>query len=225
MNPTLRRVSQVALWVFASIGLLYVVVTVFFMAVAPRFICGVERQSAVNSPDGLFVAKFVQEVCPKGARKPNSEITLSKSSNPNSWILLLRVATTTTDVSMTWTEPRKLLITVPEGTVTSDFNPNPTGPGGDSYGISVLLKGAAQPLTRPGEQLPNGRNVGMDGEEMQRFKQWLTERRIPYRTQFHDGREFVIWDEENTAEVIKFDHLAEVMPETRADPSRTLTKP
>jgi hypothetical protein len=221
MNPTLRRVSQVALWVFAIIGLLYVIVTVFFMVVAPRFICSLEKQSAVNSPDGLFVAKFVQEVCPNGARKPNSEITLSKGSDPSRWVLLLRVATTTTDVSMTWTEPRKLLITVPEGTATSDFNANPTGPGGDSYGIAVLLKGAAQPLARPGEQLPNGRNVSMDGEEMQRFKQWLTESHIPYRTQFHDGREFVVWEQEDTARVIKFDHLSEVMPETPRSDSGT----
>jgi hypothetical protein len=76
-----------------------------------------------------------------------------------------------------------------------------------------------------GEPLPHGRNISFSPPEQQeRFKAWLEENSIPYKTQISRGREFVVWDEANTEKVESWKHYGKNVREA-PNPSIERTSP
>ena len=49
--------------------------------------------------------------------------------------------------------------------------------------------------------LPSGRNISLDDQRQSRFKAWLEQRGIPYRTMIEEQREYVIWEEADAERV------------------------
>jgi len=43
--------------------------------------------------------------------------------------------------------------------------------------------------------LPSGRNIRLDPDRQSRFKTWLDQNGIPYRTMIEDDGEYIVWDE------------------------------
>ena len=43
--------------------------------------------------------------------------------------------------------------------------------------------------------LPSGRNLSLDEARQLRFKEWLQQQGIPFRTMVEDGREYIVWEE------------------------------
>lgn len=48
---------------------------------------------------------------------------------------------------------------------------------------------------------PPGRSISLDDERQSRFKAWLEQRGIPYRTMVEDQREYIVWDEADAGRV------------------------
>lgn len=48
---------------------------------------------------------------------------------------------------------------------------------------------------------PSGRNSSASPELQEEFKLWLKANKIPFNTQMHHGKEFVVWAEDDTAKV------------------------
>jgi hypothetical protein len=49
--------------------------------------------------------------------------------------------------------------------------------------------------------LPPGRNISLDETRQLRFKSWLQENAIPFRTMNDDGREYIVWEEADSERV------------------------
>lgn len=49
--------------------------------------------------------------------------------------------------------------------------------------------------------LPSGRHISLDDQRQARFKAWLEQRRIPYRTMMQNQREYVVWEEADAERV------------------------
>jgi hypothetical protein len=83
---------------------------------------------------------------------------------------------------------------------------------------SPVAKREAQTLI--GEPLPPGRPISFSPPEHQeRFKSWLTESAIPYTTKVSQGREYVIWDDANTAKVKSWKHFGPVAQQEAPNPT------
>lgn len=63
--------------------------------------------------------------------------------------------------------------------------------------------------------LPPGRNIHMDSDRQSRFKAWLEQQGIPYRTMPEGGDEFIVWDETDAERVRSWEEF----PGCFGDPS------
>ena len=193
------------LWVFAGIGVVYVGAMAFLTVAGPRFICELQMRGTAVSPDGMYVARFEQLACPADAGRSGGTVLISKISEPKRGTQVLHVPLTTSDVALTWQGPRKLLISVPQGTSTSYLNSTPYG---DDVVIALRTSREAAPAVS--ERLPSGRSVSFVSQRRQEdFKDWLGAQRIPFLLESVRGQEFVIWDEQDTEQVLRWERLGE----------------
>jgi hypothetical protein len=49
--------------------------------------------------------------------------------------------------------------------------------------------------------VPSGRNISLDEQDQPRFKAWLEQRKIPYRTMIENKREYIVWEEVDSKRV------------------------
>jgi hypothetical protein len=58
-----------------------------------------------------------------------------------------------------------------------------------------------------GEDLPTGRNIRFSGEYGDQFKTWLTANAIPFRIVTKHGKEYVVWEDQDSPRVAKWPHF------------------
>jgi hypothetical protein len=205
LTNRLKIAARIVIGLLALVGLLYVGTMFFVFVIAPHAMCQVQTQSTAISPDGFFLAKYEQLNCPKGSGDSKGSVVLGKASDPSRGTVVLSVPPTTNEVTMTWQGPRKLLLTVPQGTEPSNLNSDPYG--GD---VIVALRTSGQVSVDPAGRLPAERSVAFASLRRQEdFKRWLGEKGIPFVIEAVRGQEYVIWDERDTKQVLGWEHLNE----------------
>ena len=60
-----------------------------------------------------------------------------------------------------------------------------------------------------GEPLPTGRHIRFSGELGDQFKAWLTANGIPFKIVVSRGKEYVVWEAQDSPRVAKWPHFPE----------------
>jgi hypothetical protein len=58
-----------------------------------------------------------------------------------------------------------------------------------------------------GAPLPQGRHIHFDGKQNEQFKSWLEANSIPFKTQWEQGKEYIIWEDVDSPRVAKWEHF------------------
>ena len=66
--------------------------------------------------------------------------------------------------------------------------------------------------------LPPGRSISLDEQRQSRFKAWLKQTEIPYKTILIGKREYVIWDEADSKRVQGWEELHSSQDDTQISP-------
>jgi hypothetical protein len=114
----MRRVTQAAIGMFAAIGVAYVAFALYVNWFVPR--CQYVVSAEARSPDGAYFAVFQQTTCEDPVRSRSSVVMGRKG--PVEKITRLEV-TGTSDVQLTWSGSRELIVSLPSGASTKVFGP------------------------------------------------------------------------------------------------------
>jgi hypothetical protein len=114
----MKRLLQVAVGIFAVIGVAYTALVVYAQWFLPH--CVLMSSAQAQSPDGKHFATFEQTKCED--RDRSRARVMMGASDSEEQIVWLEVQGTT-DVRLTWNGDRELIVTLPEAAVVKRYGP------------------------------------------------------------------------------------------------------
>jgi hypothetical protein len=114
----MRRSVQVAVGLFAIVGLIYTAFAIYVSWFVPR--CRYVVSAEARSPDGAYFAVFQQTICEDPARSRSSVVMGGR--DPVERITRLEIEGTS-DVQLTWAGNRELIVSLPATASTKVFGP------------------------------------------------------------------------------------------------------
>ena len=114
----MRRAIQVAVGLFAIVGVIYAAFAIYVSCFVPR--CQYVVSAEAKSPDGAYFAVFQQSICEDPARSRSSVVM--GGHDPVERVTRLEV-NGTSDVQLTWSGNRELIVSLPTAASTKVFGP------------------------------------------------------------------------------------------------------
>jgi hypothetical protein len=114
----MKRAAQVAIGVFAIIGLGYTALMIYANWVDPH--CQFVPSAEARSPDGQHFAVFQQTICQDPARS-RSTVEMG-GTDPSRRITRLQISGTS-DVDLTWNGDRELVVSFPNSALVKEYGP------------------------------------------------------------------------------------------------------
>ena len=112
-------IKRIIIGCLSAIGLFYIAISLYVFVFSD---CRSVLKEEINSPDGKYKAEYVQETCK--SEPPRISVWVGEHNKSNAMLVFSSIATTTTDLQLTWVRENALHIIYPRALEPTTVNVN-----------------------------------------------------------------------------------------------------